>query len=109
MEPITIVGVLFSTFALTRAVLRYRDGQIPVTVFSFWILFWVVVVTFTSHIPLARQVSEFIGIERPVDLFVYLGILLLFYLHFRLYVRMQDQDHEITKLVQELALRKPQK
>jgi hypothetical protein len=44
-----------------------------------------------------------------VDLAMYAGVILLFYLMFRLYVKMDAQARETTKLVREIAIRNAKK
>ncbi len=109
ISVLQIVVVVFALFAWSRAILRLRDREISVGEFIFWTVIWAAVIT-TSLLPqTADIVSEFFGISRPIDLAVYISILLLFYLVFRIYVNQDKQNKAITKLVREIAVKLPKK
>lgn len=103
---IQIFATVFALFAWSRALLRYKDRKISNNEFIFWSVIWlgVVVVAFIPGI--SALVSDAIGIRRPIDFFVYLSIILLFYLVFRIYIKLDTVNGEITKIVREFALRK---
>ncbi len=103
---IQIFATVFALFAWSRALLRYKDRKISNNEFIFWSVIWlgVVVVAFIPGIN--ALVSDAIGIRRPIDFFVYLSIILLFYLVFRIYIKLDTVNGEITKIVREFALRK---
>jgi hypothetical protein len=104
-----IVVVVFALFAWSRALLRLKDRKISLGEFGFWTLIWAAVIT-TSLLPqTADAVADFFGVSRPIDLAVYVGLLLVFYLVFRLYVKQEQQQQELTKLVREIAIRNPKK
>lgn len=100
---------IFLLFALSRVYLRFRGGDVSFFAFVFWTFVFgsaIVVVLFPS---LSGKIAHLMGIGRGVDAIVYTSITILFYLVFRLYVYLEDVRHEITDLVQKLALRKENK
>lgn len=106
MPLIQIFAIVFSLFAWSRAVLRYKDRKISTNEFIFWSIIWmgVIIVAFIPGI--AGFLSESIGTKRPIDVIVYSSIILLFYLIFRIYVKLDQINTDITKIVRELSLRK---
>ncbi len=102
---IQVLIVLFVLFAWSRAFLRLRGKDISIGEFSFWSLIWVAVLMVALFPNLLSAVSKIAGIDRGMDLAVYVSILLLFYLIFRMYVGLDTQKNEITKLVREIAIR----
>ncbi|NBX49275.1 DUF2304 domain-containing protein [bacterium] len=50
------------------------------------------------------RVAQAVGVERGADLFVYAGVLVLLYAVYRLFVRTQKMQEEITELVRQIAL-----
>ena len=102
---IQILLILFALFAWSRAFLRLRSKTLTIGEFSFWSLIWIAVIVVGLFPSIITDVSTFVGIGRGVDLAVYMGIILLFYLLFRLYVKVDSQAQEITKLVREIAIR----
>ncbi|MBI5065272.1 DUF2304 family protein [Candidatus Woesearchaeota archaeon] len=106
VEAISVIIIIFALFAWSRALLRFKDKKIKGSEFSFWTLIWLSVLVLSLNPELAGLISFKLGIERPVDLVVYSSVLLLFYLNFRIYVKQEKTEQEITELVRELALRK---
>jgi hypothetical protein len=107
ISVLQIVVVVFALFAWSRAMLRLKDREISLGEFLFWSVIWVAVIV-TSLLPqTANMVSKFFGISRPIDLAVYVSILLLFYLVFRIYVNLEKQNQAMTKLVREIAVKLP--
>ncbi len=51
-------------------------------------------------------ISNLLGISRPVDVIIYLSIAVMFYLIFRLYVKIETAEQEITKIVREKAIKR---
>ncbi len=96
--------VLFALFALTRVILRYREKQITTTEFLLWIIIWISLVIVSAAPELLSLPSRLLGIGRGVDVIIYLGLIGLFYLVFRLFVNLENQKRELTKLVREIAL-----
>jgi len=107
ISVLQIIVVVFALFAWSRAMLRLRDRHISFSEFLFWTIIWAAVIV-TSLLPqTADAVSKFLGISRPIDLAVYVSILLLFYLVFRIYVNQDKQAQEMTTLVREIAVKLP--
>ena len=101
-----ILVIVFALFALSRAFLRLREKQISVKEFIFWLIIWIGVII-TSIIPESvSQISILLGIDRGVDFLTYISIILLFYLIFRLYVKCENIEQDITKIVRELSHKK---
>lgn len=106
---IQILIIIFALFAWSRAMLRLRDSNISVGEFSFWSLIWSFVIIVALFPSIINDLSTMVGINRGVDLAVYAGVILLFYLMFRLYVKLDIQARETTKLVREIAIRNAKK
>jgi hypothetical protein len=109
MNIIQMLVTLFVLFAWSRAFFRMRDKNISIGEFSFWSLIWIAVLIVNLFPGLTSIVSGFVGIGRGMDLAVYAGITLLFYLMFRLYVKIDTQSKELTKLVREIAIKEAKK
>ena len=99
-----IVIIAFALFAWSRAVLRFRDRAISVRELVLWSVLWAAAI-FVMLLPGTTDlVASLLGATRGADVVVYVSIALLFYLAFRLYVKLEQMEREITALVRELAL-----
>jgi hypothetical protein len=59
-------------------------------------------VTFPS---ISSTFAMFVGVGRGSDFILYISVVLLFYLIFRLYIYMEDIRRDISELVQKMALK----
>src|SRR4030042_1549196 len=100
------IAVLFALFALSRAALRLKDKSINLFQFIFCGLLWIGVIVVALVPNITSFFSNLFGIERGIDLAVYLSIILLFYLIFRMYVKVDKIEENVTKVVREIAIRK---
>ncbi len=109
IQPIQVILILFVLFAWSRAVLRFKGAEIRPLEFVFWSIIWAMAIVAIFSPTSISFVSNFFGIGRAVDLIIYVAIILLFYLNFRLYVAQDVQGQTITKLVREIAIRNKKK
>ncbi len=106
MEIIQIIVVVFALFALSRVFLRFKDNALSIRDFIFWLVIWLGLITVASMPGSISTFSEILGIGRSVDMVLYLGMVALFYLVFRLYVKIENQEKEITLVVRKIAIEK---
>lgn len=109
LGALQLFGIVFALFALSRAVLRYKDKSIKANELFFWSIIWIGVIVIALFPSIFVALSLFFGIGRGVDILLYIGMILLFYLLFRLYVKFEAQQKEITALMREVALQNAQK
>lgn len=109
MEAIQIIFIVFALFAFSRSVLRARDRAISRGEFLFWSALWIAVIV-VSFIPgIASFFARGFGIRRGVDIAIYFSVILLFYLQFRLYVKLDKVEHDMTRLIRGLAQQEAKK
>ncbi len=72
--------------------------------FLLWLIFWLTAEVAVWIPDLTTKVANILGIGRGADLVFYLSITLLFYLIFRIYVKIEKIERDITKVVREDAL-----
>ena len=102
--PIQIILSLVFIFAVLRVLARYRSKELTSLTTLGWLLFWVaagvVVVWPDSTFRLARLV----GVTRGADLVVYAALVTLFFIAFRLMVRQEKIQRDITLLTRKVTL-----
>ena len=109
MQPIQIIAIIFVIFAYSRAILQFRGKKISLKEFFFWSLVWIAAIIFFLVPGFFSIFSEFFGIKRPVDLIIYVSIIVLFYLIFRMYVKIESMEQDITKVVRNSAINSKRK
>jgi len=106
MELISIIMIVFALFAFAAVVFRTKKGDITKGEFLFWSIIWIGVIIVALIPSFASALADLFGIGRGVDVLIYVAILILFYLAFRIYVKIEKLEQEITALVRKLALSK---
>ena len=97
-----VIGV----FAVSRAFLRLKDKTITFGSCILWILVWACAVVLSFMPELTTDLANLLGVKRGVDIVVFISIIALFYLVFRIYVRIENLNKKLSELVERLALRK---
>jgi len=105
MEIIQIFGILFALFALSRVILQIKNRNMTIDEGIFWIFIWILVVVVLIFPQTLGYLANVLGVGRGVDAIIYLSIVVLFYLIYRMYARMEHLEREITKVVREVAIR----
>lgn len=103
--PIQILLLFFLLFVFTRVVLRFKEGTIPLGMFLFWAGLWAVASASILWPDSTTLVAQRLGIGRGVDAVIYLALIIMFYLIFRLTVAMENLRHQLTRLIREIALK----
>lgn len=99
-----MIIVVFALFALSRTIWQFKRGTLALVWFLFWIVFWCA----TGLVAILPQTTDVIarvvGVGRGADVVIYASLLALFYLVFRIYVKIEQVEREVTGLVRKLAL-----
>lgn len=108
---IVLQGIIISLILLVwlSLYLQMRAKKINFGEFILWSALWLFLLLASILPSMTSKVSSWVGIGRGVDLITYGSIFLIFYLMFKLYVRMEAQEREITSLVRALSIRKAKK
>lgn len=100
---IQYIITIFAAFALSRVLLRILRDKASVLNLLFWGGFWTIVMVVVWFPNLVGKLSQIFGVGRGIDVLVYLGILGLYYMIYRIYAHLQLMEERITKIVRELA------
>ncbi|MFH1399425.1 MAG: DUF2304 family protein [Candidatus Woesearchaeota archaeon] len=103
MEFIHITVIIFSVFALSRAFLRWREAKITLGELLFWVMIWVGGITVAFFPGLITFLSNRAGFGRGMDFVLVLSVVVLFYLLFRIYVKLEEIEQRITKVVRAIS------
>jgi hypothetical protein len=105
MSKTQIFLSLFLFFALTRVILRFKEGVLTVGNFLFWFLSFFIAIVIVINPGISSIIAQTAGIGRGSDIVIYISITLIFYLIFRLYIYLEDLRSDITQIVSKLALK----
>jgi len=105
---VALIKILFSIFALfawSRAVIRFYSKDLNFKELIFWSLLWLLMIILVFIPGKTNFLAKILGMERGNDAMFFLAIVALFYISYRLYVKSNEQEKEITRLVRALALK----
>ncbi|MBI2099143.1 DUF2304 domain-containing protein [Candidatus Uhrbacteria bacterium] len=105
---IKIILLSFIVFAVFRLLLRRRGNAISVRWLILWLIFWLAAGIVVAIPETTTRLANLVGIGRGSDLAVYLAVLGIYYLAFRLMVRVEKMERDISKITEELAIRENQ-
>jgi len=71
----------------------------------FWILFWIGLAGVVSLPDMTQQVADMIGIGRGVDVVIYGSIALVFFIVFKLHIKIERMRRDLTALARGQALK----
>ena len=109
MSVIQIVILLFVLYVWLRLYLKFKKGELLLREFVEWFALWLLVALVTILPDAASYVANLLGVGRGADLVVYLALLLIFYLLFKIFLRLEKSEPQFTKVVREMALRDKKK
>lgn len=100
-----LIALIFILFFLSRLFWQRRKNQIEKSEFSFWVFFWALA---GVSIVFIKKIDSFVAglgfSSSGIDVLFYIGVVFLFYLVFRIRIRQERLDKDITKIVREIAL-----
>lgn len=98
MLIIQIVLVLFSFFVILKVLRRFRAGEIKGMEAVGWVLFWFAVAIVVLNPNSTSFFAKFLGVGRGVDAVIYLSIVFLFFLIFKIFIHLEKIERQITRL-----------
>lgn len=104
---VAIFQVLFSAFAIfaiSNIIHRKKDGLLSVSGLLFWLVFWVVAAIAVLWPNTTQMIADRIGIGRGTDLVVYAAVAIMFFLLFKLHIKIEKINRDVTKVVRWKAL-----
>lgn len=103
---IKFIIIIFVVVVLWRTFWRFKKNDITIQELILWSILWLVVAGATLVPRETDTIAQFVGVERGADLLVYLSILVLFFAVFKIIVKLEKIDRDITKIVRGVAVNK---
>ncbi len=106
---IQILVTIFSVLVIAKALSKFQKKEVHGRTVLVWSLFWIVVIFLVWQPDLTNYLAAFLQVTRGADAVFYLSIVIMFYLFFRMFEKLERIDADITTLVREVALLKNKK
>jgi hypothetical protein len=101
-----IFSVLLAVIVISKSYVDFRARAESFRIFFFWLLTWtmiVVIALFPSIIDLT--ISTFGGGRAGLGTFFGMALVFQFFVLYRMYIKMERLEKNLTRTIQELALR----
>jgi hypothetical protein len=100
-----IIALIVIAFFLARLLLLKKKGKVPAAEFFFWLIFWSLAAVSVLSLRWLDQVVADLGFSASaINILVYVAVIALFYLNFRLRLKMERLDRAITAVSRKIAL-----
>lgn len=109
MLIIQILLVIFFLFAVSKVIGRLKAGELTKKGATLWSLFWIIASIVVLLPNSTAYLAKTVGIGRGADLVVYLALAMIFFLIFKLMVRIEMLNRDITKLTRKISLNEKDK
>lgn len=102
-----ILFILFALFTIVNIFKLKKSGQFGAKGMIFWILFWLAAIVAVLWPNSTTVLANRFGIGRGTDFVLYVSVAVIFYLIFKLHIKIESISRDITKLVRKESLEEP--
>ncbi|MDP2692387.1 MAG: DUF2304 domain-containing protein [bacterium] len=99
-----ILFTLFALFAIGSVLNRKKAGQLSLRGSIFWAGFWLLTIIAVLWPNSTTVLANALGIGRGTDFVLYISIIVIFYLLFRLHIKIEGVSRDMTKIVRKNTL-----
>ena len=101
-----IFSILLAAITISKSYVDFRSRKESLQMFLFWTITWfliVIIALFPFIVDLL--ISSFGGERAGLGTLFGMGLVFLFFVAYRIYVKIEHMDQKLTRTIQELALR----
>ncbi len=100
-----VIALIIIAFFLARLFWQKQKKQIAASDFIFWLIFWLLSAGAVIFLKWIDKLVADLGFSGSgIEVLLYLGVAILFYFIFRLRLRLEKIEQDITKIVREISL-----
>lgn len=100
-----IIAIIIIMFFLVRLTGQKRKKTITANEFSLWLIFWLLAAAAIVFIKQIDSLVHFLGFSGSgINFLIYLAVLALFYLIFRLRLTVAKLDRNLTEIARQITL-----
>lgn len=97
---------VFALVAIVSVIKKKKEGRFGAKGMMFWVLFWLLVIIAVLWPDSTTILANRFGIGRGTDFILYISAAVIFYLIFKLHIKIEAISRDITKLVRKETLEK---
>jgi hypothetical protein len=102
-----IIALIIIAFFISRLFWQKQKKRINANEFVFWLIFWLLAALAIIFLKWIDKLVAGLGFSGSgIEVLLYAGVVVLFYFIFRLRLRLEKIERDITKIVRNIALKK---
>ncbi len=106
LYAVKIFSLLLAAIAISKSYVDFRGRRESLQMFVFWTATWAAIVLLSLYPPIVDVLIERFGSGRAgLGTFFGMGLVFLFFVVYRMYVKLERIEQKLTKTIQEIALR----
>ncbi len=99
-----VIAIIIIIFLLIRLLIQRRANSVSRNEFILWLFFWLLALAVILSIKWIDKAVAGLGFSGSgIEVLLYLGIVILFYAIFRLRLRIEKIEKNITTIVREIS------
>lgn len=100
-----IIALIIIFFFLAKIIWQKKQNKITFSEFIFWLSFWILAGIAILSLKWIDKIVHALGFSASgIDILLYLSIVVLFYIIFKLRLKIERLDRDITKITRAVAL-----
>lgn len=100
-----IIALAVIIYFIARLAIQKNKKQISANEFNFWLLFWILAILAVVFLKRIDKLVKLIGFSGSgIDVLIYAGVIILFYFIFRVRLRVERIERDITEIVKNIAV-----
>ena len=84
---------------------KKKDSLLSTAGMLFWVVFWLLAVVLVLWPNSTVAVANYLGIGRGADLVLYVSLVVIFFILFKLHVKIESIGRDVTKVVRKESLK----
>lgn len=104
MTAFQIIVLIAILIILFKAGKRFFKKEISFLLFLIWAIVWLGVGAITVFPVIIENAAVYLGIGRGVDLVTYVSIIVIFYVLFKIIIKQNKLEKNITEMVRNIAV-----
>ncbi len=104
LKFIQLLVTVVSGFVVLKTIQKFRRKEIPLFLAVSWSLFWILGIIVVWQPSLTDKLASLLQVGRGADAILYLSLVAIFYLIFKLFMKFERFDKDLTALVREVAI-----
>jgi hypothetical protein len=101
-----ILAIIIIFFFISRLYFQKKKKQISANEFIFWFLFWIFSGMAIIFLKKIDSLVAYLGFSSSgINILLYIALLIVLYMLFKMRIKIEKQERNITKIIREIALK----